>query len=86
MSEDSFQPDGMVRVEEIIKHYRYVPQKIYEITQALDYLSDEEKIKVMKYIVRLTDKRVTFRALERKQSKKELFRALKRVDARNSDL
>lgn len=86
MSVDRFQPDGMVRIEENIKHYRYVPQKIYEITQALDYLNDEEKIKVMKYIVRLTHKRVTFRSLERKQSKKALFRAFKKVDARDSDL
>lgn len=86
MSEDSYQFDGTVRVEEIIKHYRYVPQKIYEITQALDLLNDDEKIKVMKYIVRLTQKRVTFRSLERKPNKKAFFRALKRVDARSNDL
>lgn len=86
MTEDCFQPDGMVRIEEIIKHYRYVPQKIYEITQALDLLNDNEKIKVMKYIVRLAQKRVTFRSLERKPSRKAFFRALKRVDARSNDL
>lgn len=85
MSEDSYNFDGTVTITEMIKHYRTMPQKIYEITQALDFLSDEEQIKVMKYIVRLTHKRITFRSLIRKQSKKAFFRALKRVDARNSE-
>ena len=85
MSEDSYNFDGTVTITETIKHCRTMPQKIYEIMQALDCLSDEEQIKVMKYIVRLTQKRITFRSLACKQSKKSLFRAMKKVDARNSE-
>ena len=84
MSEDSFEPDGTVRIKEIITHYRYVPQIIYEVTHACDMMSSEEQIKVLKYITRLTAKRITFRSLARKPTKKQLFRAIKKVDARNN--
>ena len=80
MPEDRFQPDGMVRVTETVKYYRYLPQKIYEITQALYCLDDDELIKVMKYISRITDKRCTFRSLQKPMSKRQLFRALAKID------
>ena len=84
--EVSYQPDGMVRIEEKISFYRYIPEEIYEITQALDALSDEEIIKVMKYIRRITKKRFNFQALARKPSKKAQIRALKKVDAKYNSL
>lgn len=84
MSEDSFNPDGTVTVVEYIKHYRVLPQKIYEINQALGCLNDEELIKVMKYISRITNKRWTFRSLMPKVSKKRLMAQMKKVDSRNN--
>lgn len=41
MTEDSYQLDGTVRVAETLTYYRYVPEKIYEIEQALHYMSEE---------------------------------------------
>ncbi len=73
-------PDGMVRVVEHIEYYRYVPQKIYEITQALYMMNAEEQIKVMRYITRITSKRITFQALSRCQSNKRVFKAMAEMD------
>ena len=85
MSEDSFQLDGTVRLTETVECYRYVPQKIYEINQALNGMSDDELIKVMKYITRITAKRYTFRSLQKPISKKRLFRIMAKKD-KNSNL
>ena len=80
MSQDCFLPDGTVRVSETVTYYRYVPQKIYEIDMALNYLNDDELIKVMKYISRITDKRCTFRSLQKPMSAKQLSRAINRLN------
>ncbi len=82
MTEDLYEPDGTVRIEENVKYYRHVPRYIYEITQALYALSEEEQIKVAKYIERLTKKRITFRTTVRRMSKKELFAAMDRKNER----
>ena len=84
MTQDSYELDGTVRITEIITHHRYVPQKIYEITQALYEMSEDQQIKVIKYIIRLTGKRTNFKSLTPKMSKKAFFRALHKVDAQNS--
>lgn len=80
MSQDCFLPDGTVRVSETVTYYRYVPQKIYEIDMALNYLNDDELIKVMKYISRITDKRCTFKSLQKPMSAKQLSRAINRLN------
>lgn len=80
MSVDFFQSDGMVRVVEHIEHYRYVPSKIYEITQALYMMSEENQIKVMKYITRITGKHITFRALAKPKSTKSMLKAMAKMD------
>ncbi|MBQ9270683.1 MAG: hypothetical protein IJ218_00235 [Alphaproteobacteria bacterium] len=82
MTEDVFLPDGMVRVADFIAHYRYVPQKTYEVTQAFAEMSDEEQIKVLKYIVRITNKRITFRSLEKPMTKKQFFQAMDKFTAK----
>ena len=74
MTEDVFLPDEMVRVADFIEHYRYVPQKTYEVAQAFDEMSNEEQIKVLKYIVRITHKRITVRSLEQTITKNNFFK------------
>ena len=85
MTEDSFSHDGTVTMTEYIKHYRTMPLKKYEIMQAFDEMSDEEQIKVLKYVTRITNKRITFRALQKPMSKRTFLRAIKRIDSRNQD-
>lgn len=80
MTEDIYQFDGTVCVEEMVSVHRYVPQKIYEINKALYCMSDEELLKIMKYITRITDKRCTFRSLAKKMSNKRLFQAMAKQD------
>ena len=85
MTQDSYEFDGTVRVEEIIKHYRFVPQNIYEVTRAFDLMTEEEQIKVLKYITRITNKRITFRALQKPMSKRQFFRKMKELMQDNEE-
>ena len=70
----------MVRVVEHIEHYRYVPSKIHEITQALYRMSEEDQIKVMKYITRITRKRIIFQALTKPKSTQSILKAMAKAD------
>jgi len=68
---DCYLPDGTVRIEENITHYRYVPWQIYEIDQALSCMSEEEWRRVMKFIMRMTNNRFTFDVRTRKQRERD---------------
>ena len=85
MSEDLYDLDGNVRVAETITYYRYVPQRIYEINMVLKTMDEEQQIKVIKYIVRLTGKRDWFRSLARKKSKQTLFKEWDKIAKRSSN-
>ncbi|MBR1824996.1 MAG: hypothetical protein IJ770_00215 [Alphaproteobacteria bacterium] len=52
-----------IRVEESMVFARFVPRKIYDITNALKKMSDKEQIKLMQYITHLTKQRITFEIL-----------------------
>ncbi len=58
-----YTPDGEVRVEEYVVFYRREPYLLHELTRALQRMSNEEQIKVMRYITRITDKRIKFELL-----------------------
>lgn len=47
-----------VEIIEYIKHARYVPRKVYELSAAAEMLTDAEAEKVKHYIERITNKRV----------------------------
>ena len=49
-----------VSYEECVRFYRTVPRKIYDITNALECMSNEELDKLIKYITRITGKRISF--------------------------
>ena len=61
-----------VSYEECVRFYRTVPRKVYDITNALEHMSDEELDKLMKYITRLTKKRIIFGELTVKQTLKRI--------------
>ena len=47
-----------IEIIEHIEHARYVPIKVYDLSNAAEMLSDEEVEKVKRYIERITHKRV----------------------------
>ncbi len=47
-----------IEIIEYIEHARYVPLKVYDLSNAAEMLSDEEVEKVKRYIERITNKRV----------------------------
>lgn len=57
---EPFAFDYVVTTTEYVKSSRQIPENIYEITQALKSMSETEIIKVMKCIMRVTNKRFTF--------------------------
>lgn len=61
-----------VSYEECVRFYRTVPRKIYDITNALNNMSDEELNKLMKYITRITGRRIIFGELTVKQTLKRM--------------
>ena len=74
-----------VSFAETVKFYRSVPRKIYDIDHALAMMSDEEQIKVMKYITRITNKRITFKLLAPKPRKKPDFSIFERAEKDDDD-
>ncbi len=68
--EDAYLPDGHVQIEEHVTYYRYVPRHIYEIDLALMGMSEDEQIKVMKAITRITNKRINFKIVDQNTKRK----------------
>lgn len=58
-----YTPDGEVQIEEHVVFYRHEPYLFHELKNALKRMSNEEQIKVMRYITRITNKRIKFELL-----------------------
>lgn len=69
--------DGIITKTHYVKFEERIPENIYELTYAINHMREEELIKVMKCIMRVTNKRFTFdtRTTEQKERRvRKLFR------------
>ena len=75
MSCDRRNLDGTVSVRRTIEFYDIIPEFEYEVCETLHLLSDAEKEKLKKYIIRLTNGRADF-----SKKRKGSIKALRKVD------